>query len=1120
MPATLDELFTGGVVTARHPAMLKPGELQRADDCVYREKDPAIWRAPGRNKMNTVALGSVWAGVASAVKGLAHLSFERQRTDQLLCYNGTVFARTFLTALSAPTIDGIDVQQSCTTVGTTTITVADSTVMQVGWYLTGSNILPGTRILSITDATHVVVNRIPSSSTTLTLTFNPILEMGGPSAVAGTVTTNVFVATTGFPFLADVIGAPVYNIGGTTGLSVTGVSGQSGTTGHYNTVTLSSLANGAYTLLFPQGTVQTFNDDGPEAFDIAQFGASYFTWNGKDPVRRIDWRSRSLTDGTDLDDVINGRPCGLFPVVEQPTVTQLTGASYSWPASLTTGYYWFLVTEIYDPDNTPDGQVGKNEVESAYYGKSASTQLAGEPVAVNISALTAIGARVTFPRTVNNGNNGRIATHWGLYMYGPTLDNRAFPSLAAFRRIMKIRITKSDGTQTQDITEGQVTQTGYASADGGAVSGFSNFTNPANLYDGAAGFANGTWAEAGSGGYTGAGSIQGTPCGRNVGNFGFSTGAPYSGYVITGIRLTLRGNADPSGSAGTKAGYMVQLTAGGASKTSDLILGDFGSKNDHNNVHGGTGDTWGVAWVPADMANGTFKVFVMKSFSGSSQHLRVSGVKIEVFYQSATMNLQGKPFRVVTFRDQIGDTVSEPAYGVVPTASTGDVFQGSLVLNDTADETAIRFSLPSEPEAFPKPYVMRFNTTKRKDRVTLIRTLGQRLIVGLENSIKYVNYLPTEADTDFHEGLAHDDLATDHGIPGPLAAVKFSWPGRGVVMAYASGAGIFLTDGITTRPLNNDLDWPNTVKLSALSTCVFRVYAAQKWLVLYYCPAGATHNKNTRALVFHYADDHVKNGEELPCTGPITVSGRSSVEAVLNGNIYLFTGHETTGFIYQEDYGVAQATGYQVHDSTGVLANAPITPFVRMRRWYPAGLTHDCHLYKAYLLFSAYGATNTVSCTTTINSTTLTSLSGFTTADVGKYVVMAGVDAGTIIKSFTNSSSVTLSRVANASGTANATLDTGTVAITDRGASIGESAAGMNVLYGTTRTGDMLVLHLDDTRQGLELQIEKVPLTFSTNSDGYRFDTATWADLSVNMRLHQVTLLFDDQGPEQSRLAA
>jgi len=292
--------------------------------------------------------------------------------------------------------------------------------------------------------------------------------------------------------------------------------------------------------------------------------------------------------------------------------------------------------------------------------------------------------------------------------------------------------------------------------------------------------------------------------------------------------------------------------------------------------------------------------------------------------------------------------------------------------------------------------------------------------------------------------------------------------------------------------------------------------------VLYYCPAGATHQRNTRALIFHYSTDHVKNGDELPVTGPITVSGRSSTEVVLNGYMFLFSGHETNGFVYQEDFGVTQATGYQVHNASDSLADAPIVPFIRMRRMYPAGITHDCHLYKAYLLYSPFGVANVAKSADTIKGNVVVATSGGSGTMVpGMYVFGAGIDAGTIIKSVESQSSITLSRAANATATGvTLTFGTGTIAMTDRGASIGEVAAGMHVLYGNTQTGDMLVLQLDDTRQGLELQIEKVPLTFTTNSDGYRFDTATWADLSVNMRLHQAMILFDDQGPEQSRVAA
>jgi hypothetical protein len=69
----------------------------------------------------------------------------------------------------------------------------------------------------------------------------------------------------------------------------------------------------------------------------------------------------------------------------------------------------------------------------------------------------------------------------------------------------------------------------------------------------------------------------------------------------------------------------------------------------------------------------------------------------------------------------------------------------------------------------------------------------------------------------------------------------------------------------------------------------------------------------------------------------------------------------------------------------------------------------------------------------------------------------------------------------------------------------------------STTVGDLLTLHNDDAWQGLELQIEKVPLTFSANADGVRFDSSTYADLGVAMRLHQFTWLMGDAGMEMNR---
>ena len=83
MSRAVTEYMNGGVVTARPGWMLQPGEIQRGDDCIYRDKDPAIWRAPGRVNLNFATLGA-----SSPVKGLKFCPFAKH-DSQLLAYVGT-----------------------------------------------------------------------------------------------------------------------------------------------------------------------------------------------------------------------------------------------------------------------------------------------------------------------------------------------------------------------------------------------------------------------------------------------------------------------------------------------------------------------------------------------------------------------------------------------------------------------------------------------------------------------------------------------------------------------------------------------------------------------------------------------------------------------------------------------------------------------------------------------------------------------------------------------------------------------------------------------------------------------------------------------------------------------
>jgi hypothetical protein len=434
--------------------------------------------------------------------------------------------------------------------------------------------------------------------------------------------------------------------------------------------------------------------------------------------------------------------------------------------------------------------------------------------------------------------------------------------------------------------------------------------------------------------------------------------------------------------------------------------------------------------------------------------------------------------------------------------------------------------LAGDPEAFPKPYELSFNTRK-KDRVTYIKTLGTILFCGMENSLKRVNYLPTELNTDLTSGLAHEDIASDHGIPGPFCAVKFDMPGEGSLIAYASQVGPFISNGIWTRPLNQDLDWPNTVKISALSTSVMRVYAKEKWIAFYYCPAGATHNRNTRVMYFCYQIDKLKQGPfgpELPMVGPCVVSARAACEAWLNSTPYLITANEVDGMIYVEDSGLTVPAGYQVtltgtastqgdgKSSAGV--DVSINPLVRSRRLYPKGVERWSYGEDFYLLSSKYGSSQAVVCTAVPGNTTITSAGLFANVVPGMAVTGVGIDGDTIVLSKSDPSHIVVNRAPNTdAGVGTLSFDDGTVSVTVRANTVSLDTLGRQTIYQSTLAGELQAGQAPEIAGGFELQIEKVALTFDANHD-----TLTSADLHVNMRLHQFTYVLKDAGEEMNRI--
>ncbi len=426
--------------------------------------------------------------------------------------------------------------------------------------------------------------------------------------------------------------------------------------------------------------------------------------------------------------------------------------------------------------------------------------------------------------------------------------------------------------------------------------------------------------------------------------------------------------------------------------------------------------------------------------------------------------------------------------------------------NSILNRNGIFFSSPGFPEYFPKPYFMTFDSPK-KDVVTNIKRVGGLLIVGLQDNIQRVNFLPTELDTDGRGGLVYEPIATDHGVVGPRAAAVADIPGLGTVLVYASFKGIHYTEGIRPYFLNTDLNWLRTVKASALSTSEIVVYPSMNWIVFFYCPYGATHSRNTRALVFDYSPDKLK-GSTLPAIGPITVSGRCAASATLSGVDYYLTGHEADGFVYAEDQGNAMPSGYYTQEAADgsvhtVVKNVPV---IETRVFYAAGVERDSRSERTYFRYDTNGTTVAVAACA-VSGTTVTKTSALGSVLAGMTVSGDGIRPGTIV-TVAGASTLTLSHSVDTAGTVDLTFDTGTLEITVRGQGMREAMGDIESGYISTYEGNLNDIHLDNTRQALSIRIRKAALP-----------SGTLVDLSTAMRLHYFSSLLSEEGLEQGRPA-
>lgn len=642
------------------------------------------------------------------------------------------------------------------------------------------------------------------------------------------------------------------------------------------------------------GVASGLTTDGA-TLSVVQDGPDAYVLTGVNANQRLTW----------ADGAVQVRAQGLQPVASAPTVTVLGSGTWSSSPFLGNGVYWFLSTEVLHPGED-------DELESTFL---------ASPAFGSITSYTNQSIQVTFPAQVNAN-----ATHRYLYIAERQADTTSEPSLLLYRR-----------TQGPiDMATTSVTLTGTLATDGPRSPGFAADVTGQTAWTDRDNVLTDNGMVATCDVTTTADRVV-----MELGNFAISPGL----NGAAGLQVTVVGSYTTDSGASYK-GLTVEMYQAGVFTARRKV--PLTTANAAWTV-GGVADLWGTTWDAGDLADGIFSlrlVAVGTGIAGATHTISVDHVRVTTTLGGNFVLVTGDAFPAVSLQPAFGPPIAFPAYGPPPKSTTGDVFNGCLVLNDVNDPNSVKYSLPGKPEYFPAPYAMDVQDAT----VTCIRRMGSTLIVGTLERIKRLTFLPFETDVFFDTGSAWEDVTRDHGMPGPQCATTVTLPDRGLVLAYVTTQGMSATDGLTCWPLTNDLDWATTVTPTSLSGAVLVNYPALHLLILYYPETGQT--ENTKALYFHYHASHLKDGGALTVTGPVTVAAVGATVATLTCCPKLFT-LSADGTVSLEDQG-----------------QSAVPPLVRTRRIamnYPGG---EAKIDRTWLRATARAGTldTAAPCTVTVRT--------------------------------------------------------------------------------------------------------------------------------------------------------
>jgi hypothetical protein len=679
----------------------------------------------------------------------------------------------------------------------------------------------------------------------------------------------------------------------------------------------------------PVGVTGTFSDlatlNTGTQLEAVQYRNRYFFFNGvtipvaSAGVASANSNTVAYLSATSVGVTPSTRVHGLLPVNAAPA-TSTAASNFS---QSVTGYYEYWTTEV--AKITQDG--AEQVLESTFEAQTG-------PATYFAASTAAIAPVINLP-TLRNP----LTTHWRVYR-SPKKEaqtDKKFP--------VGFLISSDISTATAGFTDSYNTASASSiPASANAAGAFSFGTSATSMFadDGVYGTLVNPFATTfpiAEGLYAfNFGGFSGTVAGIVVELQAFIS----NGSAPAPITVTLGANRQSDGSFGNLfSGQHLGLFGGLGHTVAKSGLITATSAPGTTLTLGSATDRWfgGDAVGLSDTHFGpNFMVVITNSKPLTT--LSVDYVKVTVYYGGSTTGVVPFPTVVYTFGDisaQVGKN------GPPPSASTGDMFEGCLVTNDTSDPGVVRYSYPDAPEYFPSTYYIPFET-RDNDAVQCIKVVNQKCVVGLNSSLWRINYLPSERDASFDRGKAVEAISNSFGIVNPMCACVYSPGGGQQFLAFVSNKGIHATDGHSFKTLTDDIEWRNHISLTSTSTPIALVNDPENYVLRFYYRNDGNVNANETYLELHVHYDGRISGP----THMRNFDSGSGLYADLKSawSVPRSTGDTSLYF----GYGSATAAGagkVYIENGTAIPSNDTTTKYTT-RRMYLAGEGSEWELQELY----------------------------------------------------------------------------------------------------------------------------------------------------------------------------